>query len=122
MKVADRYKFALFEIDNNGTGFNLKGCYSDGYWTLLDTLFIIQKMIDAGIISYFEQGDVHRAFLEEGIGKEVRGYNQSAKITGSFANHIYANLWKSIWVSSDIEKWICFRGTQFDSQSSERRK
>lgn len=105
VKVADRYKFVLFEIDKARTGFNLKGCYSDGYWILLDTLSIIQKMIDEGIICYFEQGDVHREHREKRIGKELKGYNQSAKITGSFANHIYENLWKSIWISSDIENY-----------------
>lgn len=105
VKVADRYKFDLFEIDDAKTGFNLRGCYSDRYWILLDTLSIIQKMIDEGIICYFEQGDVHRTFPKEGIGKERRGYDQSAKITGSCANHIYENLWKSIWISSDIENY-----------------
>ena len=105
VKVANRYKFALFEMDNSRTGFNLNGCYSDGYWILLDTLSIIQKMIDTGIIYYFEQGDVLRAFPEEGIGNEGRGYDQLAKITGSFANYIYVNLWKSIWISSDIENF-----------------
>lgn len=105
VKVAENYKFVLFEIDSNKTGFNLKGCYSDGYWILMDTLSIIQKMIDEGVICYFEQGDVHIEHLEKRIGKELKGYNQSAKITGTFANHIYENLWKSIWISSDIENY-----------------
>jgi len=105
-KVTKRYKLYMCEIDDAKTGFDVRGHCSDGYWIIIDTIYIIEKMTKADIIQYYEQGNVQNPFPKDGIGKDEPDYSQSAKVTGSFAKHIYDNLRKSIWISSDIENFV----------------
>lgn len=105
-KVASKYKFTILEMGDKRQGFDVKGRYPDGYWVLLDVLSIMEKMIEAGIIRYFEQGDISAPFPQGGVGNDGAGFDQCGKVTGTFANHIYENLRKSIWISSDIENFV----------------